>query len=299
MTIRRMTNQIHSILSLLVLFFGLISSETYAQIKWVQGNIIIDHTDEKAEGVYITNKRTNYTTKSNFTGVFFIQAKINDTLQIRSEWYENKNLILRPHLFNKDVIVIHLGIQTVNLSEALISKKLTGILEKDVVLGKKEDDVTRLYRLLNVNPDINPIKDTSALKAGLFNGDISLTRMDVGRIYDAFSGGLRKRKAVFDFESQSYQIKQIRAYFGDKYFKLELNIPSFKIDEFIITALTNTNNIHQLKDPNYFYLQNILKDYSTKYMEDLFKDRITKKYIEEIDESQLYIGVPLDSIPSD
>lgn len=299
MTIRRMTNQLHSILSLLVLFFGLISSETYAQIKWVQGNIIIDHTDEKAEGVYITNKRTNYTTKSNFTGVFFIQAKVNDTLQIRSEWYENKNLILRPHLFNKDEIVIHLGIQTVNLSEALISKKLTGILEKDVVLGKKEDDVTRLYRLLNVNPDINPIKDTSALKAGLFNGDISLTRMDVGRIYDAFSGGLRKRKAVFDFESQSYQIKQIRAYFGDKYFKLELNIPSFKIDEFIITALTNSNNIHQLKNPNYFYLQNILKDYSTKYMEDLFKDRITKKYIEEIDESQLYIGVPLDSIPSD
>ncbi|HEY4540573.1 MAG TPA: hypothetical protein VIG94_11280 [Faecalibacter sp.] len=294
-----MTNQLHSILSLLVLFFGLISSETYAQIKWVQGNIIIDHTDEKAEGVYITNKRTNYTTKSNFTGVFFIQAKVNDTLQIRSEWYENKNLILRPHLFNKDEIVIHLGIQTVNLSEALISKKLTGILEKDVVLGKKEDDVTRLYRLLNVNPDINPIKDTSALKAGLFNGDISLTRMDVGRIYDAFSGGLRKRKAVFDFESQSYQIKQIRAYFGDKYFKLELNIPSFKIDEFIITALTNSNNIHQLKNPNYFYLQNILKDYSTKYMEDLFKDRITKKYIEEIDESQLYIGVPLDSIPSD
>ncbi len=299
MTIRRMTNQLHSILSLLVLFLGLISSETYAQIKWVQGNIIIDHTDEKAEGVYITNKRTNYTTKSNFTGVFFIQAKVNDTLQIRSEWYENKNLILKYHLFNKDEIVIHLGIQTVNLSEALISKKLTGILEKDVVLGKKEDDVTRLYRLLNVNPDINPIKDTSALKAGLFNGDISLTRMDVGRIYDAFSGGLRKRKAVFDFESQSYQIKQIRAYFGDKYFKLELNIPSFKIDEFIITALTNTNNIHQLKDPNYFYLQNILKDYSTKYMEDLFKDRMTKKYIEEIDESQLYIGVPLDSIPSD
>ena len=294
-----MTNNRFSIQLFLAIFFGLVFSVSHAQIKWVQGNIIIDHTDEKAEGVYVTNKRTNYTTKTNFAGVFFIQAKVNDTLLIRSEWYENKNLILRPQLFNKEQIVIHLGIQTINLSEALISKKLTGILEKDVVLGKKEDDVTRLYRLLNVNPDINPIKDTSALKAGLFDGDISLTRLDVGRIYDAFSGGLRKRKALFDFESQNYQIKQIRSYFGDKYFKLELNIPSYKIDEFILTTLTNTNNLNQLKDPNYFFLQNILKEYSTKYMEDLFKDRITKQYVETIDESKLYIGVPLDSIPRD
>lgn len=294
-----MTHTIFSKSVLLTLFFLLYSGLAQAQVKWVQGNVIIDHTDEKAEGVYVTNKRTNYTTKTNFAGVFFIQAQVNDTLMIRSEWYENKNLILRPNLFNKDQIVIHLGVQIVNLSEALITKKLTGILEKDVVLGKKEDDLTRLYRLLKVNPDVNPIKDTSALKAGLFDGDISLTHLDVGRIYDAFSGGLRKRKALFEFESQNYQIKNIRSYFGDKYFNLELEIPTYKIDEFILTALTNTSNLPQLKDPNYFFLQNVLKDYSQKYRDDLFKDRITKQYIEQIDESKLYIGVPLDSIPKD
>lgn len=286
------------IISCLFTFYGNLSAQT----KWVQGNIIIDHSDEKAEGVYVTNKRTKFTTKSNFLGIFFIQAQVNDTLQIRSDWYENRNIILRPNLFKKEAIVVHLAIETINLQEALITKKLTGILEKDVVFGKKEDDLTRLYKILNVNPDINPLKDTSALSAGLLGGDISLTRLDVGRLYDIFTGDLRKRKALLDYESQAAQIARIRAYYGDNYFKSELDIPSYKINEFIITALTNTQNLYQLKDPNYFSLLAVLNNYSSKYLDDLFKSRINKDYEQEpkknkYEEMELYINVPLDSIP--
>ena len=287
------------------LCLSLFTTLSFAQTKWIQGNIIIDHTDEKAEGVYVTNKRTQNTTKSNFLGIFFIQAQENDTLQFRSEWYENRNLILRQNLFKKNEIVVHLAIETINLSEALITKKLTGILEKDVIFGKKEDDLTRLYKILNVNPDTKQLKDTTALKAGLFGGDISLTRVDVGRIYDVFSGDLRKRKALLDYESRAAQIANIRAYYGDNYFKIDLNIPSYKINEFIITALINTNNTHQLSEPNYFALMPILSNYSSKYLDDLFKNRIYKEYKPEvkekkiINEKELYINVPLDSIPRD
>ena len=284
-------------LTLLVICLSL-TSLLQAQTKWVQGNIIIDDSDEVAEGVYVTNKRTKHTTRSNFTGTFFIQAQVNDTLMFRSDWFENRNIILKPLLFNKEKIVVHLATEVIQLKEAYISKKLTGILEKDVFVGKKEDDLTRLYRLLKIDPDVNPIKDTSALKAGLLGGDITLTRMDVGRIFDAFSGNLRKRKSLMDYESKAYQIAQIRAYFGDNYFQVELNIPKYKINEFINTALNNTNNTNQLEKPNYFMLQNILKEYSKKYLDDLFKLRINKDYKEEIDEKELYIGVPLDSIPS-
>jgi len=291
------------ILTIFCIVFTL--NTAHAQTKWIQGNIIIDHSEEKAEGVYIRNKRTKYTTKSNFLGVFFIQAQVNDTLEIRSEWYENRNIVLKPNLFKKDIIIIHLAIQTINLSEALISKKLTGILEKDVVLGKHEDDLTRIYRLLNVNPDINPIKDTSAIKAGLLDGDITLTKLNIGRIYDAFTGDLRKRKALFDYESQAAQVARIRSYYGDNYFKIDLNIPSYKINEFIITALTNTQNTHQLKNPNYFSLLGILSNYSSKYLDDLFKNRINKNYETEkktefknkYENEELYLNVPLDSIP--
>lgn len=288
--------KIKHVLSIILLLIGTL---LFAQQKWIIGNIIIDNSEEVAEGIYVTNKRTKHTTKSNFTGTFFIQAQVNDTLMFRSDWYENRNIILKPSLFQKQQIVVHLTLQNINLKEALIAKKLTGILEKDVQFGKKEDDVTRLYRMLNVNPDINPIKDTSKLKAGLFNGDISLTRMDVGRIYDVFSGNLRKRKALLEYESQAAHIAQIRSYYGDNYFKLELNIPAYKINEFILAALNNTNNQHQIANPNYFQLQNIFKDYSKKYIEELFKNRINREYVEPENQRDLYIGVPLDSIPRD
>lgn len=299
---KQLYQQSTKLLPILFLCFLFSSTFVNAQTKWIQGNIIIDHSDEKAEGVFVTNKRTKYTTKSNFLGIFFIQAEVNDTLQFRSSWYENRNIILRPKLFNKNEIVVHLAIETINLSEALITKKLTGILEKDVYFGKKEDDLTRLYKILNVNPDINPIKDTSALKAGLFDGDITLTKLDVGRIYDVFTGNLRKRKALYDYESQIAQIARIRSYYGDNYFKIDLDIPSHKINEFIITALINTENAHQLKNPNYFTLLSVLSNYSKKYLDDLFKDKIYKEYQKDplenkYEKQELYIGVPLDSIP--
>ena len=284
---------------LLYIFFLTFSFSLFAQQKWVQGNIIIDNSNEIAEGVYVTNKRTKHTTKSNFAGIFFLQAQVNDTIIFQSEWYENRNIILKPLLFSKDQIVVHLGMQTINLGEALISRKLTGILEKDVYLGKKEDDVTRLYRILNVDPDVKPMKDTSALKAGLLDGDIRLTGLDVGRMFDVFSGNLRKRKALIDYESQSYKISEIRSYFGDNYFKIELNIPSYKINEFILTAIKSSENPDLFANQNYFTLQSVLKDYSEKYLSDLFKSRINEDYKEKVTDQELYIGVELDSIPKD
>jgi len=290
----------HYLKSFLLPFLFIIgfSDNVFAQTKWVQGNVIIDNSDDIAEGVVISNKRTKHSTRTNFAGVFFIQAQLNDTLQIRSDWYENRNIILKSTLFSKSEIVIHLSVKTIHLKEALISKKLTGILEKDVTGGKKQDDLTRLYKILNVNPDINPIKDTAGIKAGLLNGDIRLTGLDIGRLYDAFSGDLRKRKAAMDYEIQTSNVAQIRSYFGDKYFQLELDIPKYKINEFIITALSNTNNVNQLKQPNYFTIQEILKSYSKKYLGDLFKLRINKEYEENrIKEQDKYLNVPLDSIP--
>ena len=286
-------------LPIICIIFFIIPHISFAQQKWINGNIIIDNSEEIAEGVYVTNKRTKHTTRSNFTGSFFIQARVNDTLIFRSDWYENRNIVLKPALFKKEQIIVHLAITTINLSEALISKKLTGILEKDVVLGKKEDDVTRLYRLLNINPDVNPMKDTSALKAGLFNGDITLTRLDVGRIFDVFSGNLRKRKALIDFEDKAYKIGEIKAYYGENFFKDELGIPGYKINEFIETALLNTDNKHLLNNPNYFTIMNILRDYSKKYLDELFKSRIYKTYKNTINEKDLYLNIPLDSIPKD
>ena len=256
--------------SLFTILILLLSNFIFAQEKWIQGNIIIDDSDDTAEGVYVTNLRTNHTTLSNFTGTFLIQAKVNDTLKIQSDWYENRLIILRPNLFNKQTIVVHLAVQTIQLNTAYIGQKLTGILEKDVKNGKKADVVTKLYKSLGVNPDIKPIKDTSSLKAGFLSGDITLTRLDIGRIYDVFSGKAKQRKALLDYEDKYDKITKIKNYFGEDYFTNDLKIPKFKIRDFIDNALTNTESKIELNDVNYFKLLQLFNSYSKIYLDFLY-----------------------------
>lgn len=256
--------------SLFTILILLLSNFIFAQEKWIQGNIIIDDSDDTAEGVYVTNLRTNHTTISNFTGTFLIQAKVNDTLKIQSDWYENRLIILRPNLFNKQTIVVHLAVQTIQLNTTYIGQKLTGILEKDVKNGKKADVVTKLYKSLGVNPDIKPIKDTSSLKAGFLSGDITLTRLDIGRIYDVFSGKAKQRKALLDYEDKYDKITKIKNYFGEDYFTNDLKIPKFKIRDFIENALTNTESKIELNDVNYFKLLQLFNSYSKIYLDFLY-----------------------------
>ncbi|CAM3422200.1 hypothetical protein EMST110833_13805 [Empedobacter stercoris] len=256
-----------SLFTILILLF---SQFIFGQEKWIQGNIIIDDSDDTAEGIYVTNLRTNHTTISNFTGTFLIQAQVNDTLKIQSDWYENRLIILKPNLFSKPTIVVHLAVQTIQLNTAFIGQKLTGILEKDVKNGKKQDVVTNLYKSLGVNPDIKPIKDTSALRAGLLDGDISLTRLDIGRLYDVFTGKAKQRKALIDYESKYDKITKIKNYFGEDYFINDLKIPKFKIRDFIDNALTNTESKIELNDVNYFKLLQLFNSYSKIYLDFLY-----------------------------
>ncbi|WP_313578541.1 hypothetical protein [Chishuiella sp.] len=272
---------------LLTYFILLLSPLVFAQEKWIQGNIIIDNSEDTAEGIYVTNLRTKHTTISNFTGTFFIEAKVNDTLKIQSDWYENRSIILKPNLFNKTSIIVHLAVETIQLQTALIGQKLTGILEKDTKNGKKQDVITNLYKSLGVNPDLKPIKDTSSIKAGLFSGDITLTRLDVGRLYDVFSGKAKQRKALIDYEDRYDKITKIKNYFGEDYFTKDLKIPSFKVRDFINNALANNGNNMQLNDVNYFKLLQLFNSYSKVYLGYLYNTtpNTTKPIIkEEVDE---------------
>ena len=169
--------------------------------------------------------------------------------------------------------MVHLALQTIQLKTAFIGPKLTGILEKDVKNGRKADVITKLYKDLGVNPDLKPIKDTSALRAGFLSGDITLTRLDVGRIFDVISGKAKQRKALIDYETKYDKITKIKNYFGDDYFTNDLKIPKFKIRDFIDNALNNTENNIQLNDVNYFKLLQIFNSYSKIYLDFLYGNK--------------------------
>ncbi|MDK7374978.1 MULTISPECIES: hypothetical protein [Weeksella] len=250
-----------------LIFFMLFGSGLFGQQaeKWVHGNIILDPDGEMAEGVYVTNLRTKEIAISNFAGNFSIRAKEGDVLDLKSDYYENRKIKLSHELFAKNLVVIHLNINVIELQTALITAHLTGILTKDVKAGKRTDKVTKLYKQLGVNPDINPIRDTSALKAGFFNGDISLTRLDIGRIYDVLSGDMRKRKATLEFEAKADRRLSIRKYFGDDYFINDLKIPSYKINDFIEYTYANSGMSRDVENGNYLSIMEKLIRFSTIY----------------------------------
>lgn len=253
-------------------FFILISVVGFAQqnIPWLHGNIILDPDGEVAEGVYVTNLRTKQMVISNFAGNFSIQANTDDVLEFKSDYYENRKIKITQEIFDKSKFVVHLNIDVIELQEALISANLTGILTKDVTAGKRHDDITLLYKKLGVNPDINPTKDTSALKAGFLGGDISLTRLDVGRIFDALSGDLRRRKSTMEYETNSDKYTSIRKYFGDDYFTNDLKIPKHKINNFIQYTFTTSGMDRDFENRNFLRIMETMNRYSQLYR-NLFK----------------------------
>lgn len=224
-------------------------SYAYSQEKLINGRIIIDIDEESAEGIYVTNKRTQITTITDLTGSFGIRVQEGDELLIRSYLYESRKFILTKHFIEKGFVTIHLNLQPIVLGEAIITQKLTGYLEKDVKYQSSKDVVAKLYKSLGINPDADKLRDTAALKPWK---DYSPFSLNVESVLEAITGDLRRRRNLYDFEGREERIENIRNYFGDNYFVTDLKIPKEKIRDFLYYSFETT------EIPNYYVNSNYL-----------------------------------------
>ncbi|MBA5629774.1 hypothetical protein [Moheibacter lacus] len=220
------------------LFAILIFSQIQAQEKIVHGVIIIDLNDASPEGIYITNSRTKFTTITDLTGSFSLRAEAGDSLLIQSTFYESRRFYLTENLMKKDFLNIHLNIQPIALDEAVIMPKLTGFLDIDAANYKPgKDPIADLYKELGVNPDASKLRDSSDFTMWK---DVSPFHLNVDKLYEVFSGDLRRRQNLYAFEGRETKILHIREYFGDEYFMNELQIPQEKIREFVYFSYETT-----------------------------------------------------------
>lgn len=215
---------------LILSFILTVSILTQAQEKTINGVIIIDLSEASPEGIYITNSRTQNATVTDLTGSFSILAQAGDSLLIQSAFYESRRFYLTENLMKKDIVNIHLNIQPIALDVAVISKKLTGYLDIDAKYKPGKDPIADLYKELGVNPDASKLRDSSDFTMWQ---DVSPFHLNVEKLYDVFSGDLRRRQNLYAFEGTESRILHIREYFGDEYFTGELDIPKEKIREFI------------------------------------------------------------------
>lgn len=205
-------------------------SFSFGQEKTIKGLIIIDFEDSSAEGIFVTNSRTNITTVTDLTGSFSIRVAAGDDLQIRSFLYESRRFTITESLLKNDEVKIHLSLQPVMLEEAIISPKLTGYLDKDVKYDLSKDQLAKLYKELGFNPDVSKLRDSTSLS---FWKDYSPLHFNVERVLESVTGDLRRRKSLYAFEGREAVIEHIQKYFGKDYFMQDLKIPEEKIRDFV------------------------------------------------------------------
>lgn len=234
-----------------------------AQEKLIKGRIIIDIEESEANDIYITNTRTKITAITDATGSFSIKAAIGDSLLIRSYQYETRRFYLSKNLMNKDLINIHLNLQAVVLGEARITQKLTGYLDKDAQYNPKKDQVAKLYKDLGVNPDASKLRDSSSFQMWK---DISPVHLNVERLLEAFTGDLRRRQNLYEFEGREAKIEAIQNYFGDNYFVEDLNIPKERIRDFIFYAFGSSEIPTYYDNNNYLNIMLTLNKLAPVYL---------------------------------
>lgn len=240
----------------------------FGQEKVIEGMVIIDMEEMSPEGVYVTNKRTNKTTVTDALGGFSIRAVEGDQLLIRSSFYESRIFNLTENVMRKEFITIHLSLQVVALDEAVITQQLTGYLDKDVKYNPSKDRVAKLYRELGINPDVDKLRDSADFS---FGRDVTFTTLNVEKMLEVFTGDLRRRQNLYEFEGREYKIKKIQDYFGEDYFVNDLNIPKEKIREFVFFSYESTRIPLLFDSGNYLGIMQELNQSSKIYLNRLEK----------------------------
>lgn len=114
----------------ILLFFGFIGYSQNEESFELQGKIFADSAD--TQDVVVINKRTKKGTVSMQNGMFNIEVKVTDTLQIRSLQFQDKEMVVTEKHFKDKNAIIFLKPKVTILKEIELSPlTLTGDLIKD------------------------------------------------------------------------------------------------------------------------------------------------------------------------
>ena len=230
---------------LLISFLLLLAFQTIAQQK----RVFIYATIKDKVGVitdaHIVNLQTKQGTFSNENGEFRILAKENDSLQVSSVGYETIFWIVKKENFGIQKNHIKLHKITIELDEVEVKKHyLLGNISSDIkkvpndTIGNLVKDLVSEIKNMKISdimtmkddefdkskaPDMRKTTDPAAAFAGV-GGSISLG-------LDPYAQKLKKQRKEINFKESLP--KKLLSEFGEKFFFIELKIPSEKYHHFI------------------------------------------------------------------
>lgn len=215
-------------------FFILFSLQISAQRKTVLLTAQVKNDSIPAANVHVVNLNSNKGSLSDDNGIFRIQVKVNDTLQLSNiKFITGKFVIENEILQNKDLNIFQLE---------------TNELEEVVILHKKEK--VNAFTLGLPNAGRKPL-DKFERKLEYYDLKKTFKVMPGGlsinleNIYYILSGENKKdkkfKKLLENDKKEKFNqefIIRIREHFGDEFFINTIKIPKDKIENFIDYCLS-------------------------------------------------------------
>ncbi|WP_322970052.1 hypothetical protein [Faecalibacter sp. LW9] len=214
---------------LLSIILLLCSVLIFGQAKIITGSVMIDNVDDlPRSGIRIDNLRSYAKTFTNAEGNYSIPVIVGDTLEFTAGYVVPRRIVISENLYQKAVLQVHLDVETVELSEAVIGK-----LDKDFQknLRYRRDLKGDIYNSIGLDQrlrDLEPKKDISKFKATDILSPVRL----IGHV----NGYYKKQRRIQQFERNQNILNEIINFFPDEYFIDTLKLPEYKVQEFLMYA---------------------------------------------------------------
>ena len=224
----------------------------------IYGNV--KSSDSDVVGIHVLNMTRHKATITDSFGHFKLAVQVNDTLLFSAVQLKKKYLVISREMISSNRILIPLEELVNELDEVVVRPyNLTGDIEKDI-------------EALNITPTV------SASSLGLPNANVRVITqnerllfeadhgkfvdlyghyfglgivINVHKILNSVSGRTQKLKKQVIKDDENEINKEIRSFFKDSLYILDLKIPESKIDEFFYFCQVDSNfqNLAESKNP--------------------------------------------------
>ncbi len=265
-----------------IIFLISISFAFSQEAKRIQGQIIIDIEGETPENIEIKNLNSKRYVLADNIGNFEIKANINDTLQFKSMFFEQRKYIINKLAYDSRKIFIHLNIDLNKIEEVVITGlNYTGHLEKDVIKNrpllksyKNEKFKESLgFPTLPFEPQRKYTKKILPEVAGI---PIPLG-LDVDALAKLFTGEYRKQEEFRMELSKLDKLKKVEEYYSDFFFINFLEIPKDEIKNFVHYSYYFSGMDNLVKENKFEKLREQLIKLAPNYLKRLNKYQLIDK----------------------
>lgn len=244
-------------------------SQEKDSIRLIKGRIYFDENPEKpiyADGVFVTNLRTKTYDVSNGLGEFSVYSAVGDTLFFESYAFEKRKIVVNERIWRKGDLFAHLDEAVVELDEVVVNN-WSPFLREQISESEVSKSLDRLYANMGFQElrDVEPQENVAPLGVT----DLIPLNLNLGRIYQAIAGDLRRKRTLRAFEKREELIVDILEYYGEDYFSEVVKIPSSQRREFVLFCIESANLTSIWNNRDYLLAESLFEEKAKVYNERL------------------------------